>query len=53
MERREVFEYVKEQYGTAPDYPWMDWNAVLRHKENNKWYGLIMEVEQNAKQVGP
>src|SRR5699024_6960094 len=21
-----------------------DWNAVLRHKENNKWYGLIMEI---------
>lgn len=25
----------------------MDWNAVLRHKENNKWYRLIMEIEQN------
>lgn len=47
MERREVFEYVKEQYGTEPDYPWRDWNAVLRHKENKKWYGLVMEVEQN------
>lgn len=47
MERREVFEYVKKQYGTEPDYPWMDWNAVLRHKENNKWYGLVMEVERN------
>lgn len=44
MERREVFEYVKEQYGTEPDDPWKDWNAVLRHKDNNKWYGLIMEV---------
>lgn len=47
MERREVFEYIKEQYGTEPDYPWMDWNTVLCHKENNKWYGLVMEVERN------
>jgi predicted DNA-binding protein (MmcQ/YjbR family) len=47
MERREIFEYVKEQYGTEPDYPWTDWNAVLRHKENNKWYGLVMEIKQN------
>lgn len=47
MERQELFAYAKAQYGTAPDYPWKDWNAVLRHKENNKWYGLIMEVQKN------
>lgn len=23
---------------------WNDWNAVLRHTDNSKWYGLIMEV---------
>ena len=52
MERREVFENVKEQYGTEPDYPWRDWNAVLRHNENNKWYGLVMEIEQNKVGLG-
>ncbi|SHK78337.1 MmcQ/YjbR family DNA-binding protein [Hespellia stercorisuis] len=47
MNRSELFEFVKEQYGTQPDYPWHDRNAVLRHKDNNKWYGIVMEVERN------
>lgn len=44
MTRQDVFDYVKKTYGTDPDYPWMDDNAVLRHSDNNKWYGLVMEV---------
>lgn len=44
MERQDVFQFVKQNYGTEPDYPWADWNAVLRHRENRKWYGVILEV---------
>lgn len=44
MTRQDVFEYCRKQYKTEPDYPWKDWNAVLRHTDNNKWYGLVMEV---------
>lgn len=44
MTRQKVFDYVKKTYGTEPDYPWMDDNAVLRHADNNKWYGLVMAV---------
>ncbi len=44
MDRQEIFEHVKQQYGTEPDYPWKDWNAVLRHKDNNKWYGVVLKV---------
>lgn len=44
IERSELFEWVKETYGTAPDYPWNDWNAVLRHAESKKWYAVILEV---------
>lgn len=47
MERKELFEWAKETYGTIPDYPWKDWNAVLRHKDNNKWYALVMEVAES------
>ena len=32
MERKELFEWAKEIYGAEPDYPWNDWNCVLRHK---------------------
>lgn len=46
MERKELFEWAKETYGTEPVYPWNDWNCVLRHKHNNKWYALIMEIEE-------
>lgn len=44
MNRHKIFDYVKRRYRTEPDYPWDDENAVLRHRENNKWYGLIMKV---------
>ena len=46
MERKELFEWAKETYGTEPDYPWNDWNCVLRQRHNNKWYALIMEIEE-------
>ena len=44
MTRRELFSWVQQQYGTEPEYPWHDWNAVLRHNDNNKWYAVILEV---------
>lgn len=47
MERKELFKWVKDKYGTEPDYPWNDWNCVLRHKHNNKWYAVIMEISEN------
>ena len=46
MGKQELLEWVKRQYGTEPDYPWAEDNAVLRHRENRKWYGLVMEVER-------
>lgn len=45
MDRQDIFELVRKKYGTEPDYPWDDWDAVLRHKDNGKWYGVIMEVK--------
>lgn len=47
MNRQEVFEWAKEIFGTEPDYPWNDWNCVLRHRHNNKWYAVILEVNEN------
>lgn len=46
MERKELFEWVKETYGTEPDYPWNDGNAVLRHTHNRKWYCVVLEVDR-------
>ena len=47
MTRQEVFAYVKQRYGTEPDYPWMDSNAVLRHADSKKWYAVILEVRRD------
>ena len=47
MNRQEIFNWAKQQYGTEPEYPWADGNAVLRHKENNKWYAVILEVRRD------
>lgn len=46
VNRQEVFEYVKKRYNTDPDFPWSDSSAVLRHEDNRKWYGLLMEVSR-------
>ena len=42
MKREEIFQYVKEQYGTELEYLWKKDpdSAVLRHK-NGKWYAII------------
>lgn len=42
--RQELFTWIRQQYGTEPEYHWHDWNAVLRHNDNNKWYGVVLEV---------
>jgi len=44
MTRQELFTWVRQQYGTEPEYPWHDRNAVLRHNDNNKWYGVVLKV---------
>lgn len=47
MTRKGLFDWCKQQYNTEPEYPWHDWNAVLRHTDNNKWYCVILEVGQD------
>lgn len=44
--RQNILSYVKEKYDTDPEYPWLRTPdaAVLRHKGNQKWYGLIMNI---------
>lgn len=46
LTREDIFQYVKEKYGTSPDYPFQKFPkyAALRHQSNRKWYGLIMNV---------
>lgn len=47
MDRESLLAWALEQYGTEPDFPWADENAVLRHAGNKKWYALIMKVARD------
>lgn len=46
LTREKVFDFVENEYGIVPDYPWAKYSnyATLRHKENRKWFGLIMDI---------
>ncbi|MCD7772427.1 MAG: MmcQ/YjbR family DNA-binding protein [Oscillospiraceae bacterium] len=49
MDRQAIFDYAKKKYGTEPEYLWLQYPsyAVLRHQDNQKWYGLVMDVPKN------
>ena len=37
-----VFNYIKDKYGITPEYPFKDDNAVFRHSDNKKWFGITI-----------
>ena len=47
MTRQEVYDYVKKEYETDPEYLWARYpdTAVLRNA-SGKWYGIIMDVSK-------
>lgn len=47
--RIEILKYAKEELNTIADYPWSKNpnNAVLRHSDNKKWFGLVMSIPKN------
>lgn len=48
MTRQEIFDWVKNEYGTTPEYQWAKFPryAILRNR-NSKWYGIIMDIPKN------
>ena len=48
MIKQEFLEYCLNTYGTSPDYPFDDLleTAVLRHKDNKKWYAIVMRISR-------
>jgi len=45
-QRESIFRYAAENFGTTPEYLWKSTPdaAVLRHRENGKWYGLLTDI---------
>ncbi|WP_294097032.1 MmcQ/YjbR family DNA-binding protein [Proteiniclasticum sp.] len=46
MNRKQVLDYIREEYGILPDYPFLKSpeHAVFRHKRSRKWFGLLLKV---------
>lgn len=46
---RQVIRFASETYGDEPEYLWNKFPecAVLRRKDNNKWYALLITVARN------
>lgn len=44
-----IAKYIFDKYGDEPDFPWEKYPyfGIFRNKENNRWYGLIMNVEED------
>lgn len=49
MDRQQIFDYAKKKYGTTAEYLWARYPsyAVLRHQDNEKWYGIVMDVSKD------
>lgn len=48
MTRKEIIKYSLSLQNTYEDYPFSDEeipSAVLKHRKNNKWFALIMNVK--------
>ncbi|MBR0385180.1 MAG: MmcQ/YjbR family DNA-binding protein [Erysipelotrichaceae bacterium] len=43
---------ISDRYHVEPDFPWSDEKyrsaAVFRHHDNNKWFGLLMNIKRNS-----
>ena len=52
MDREALFAFVKDAYGTKPEYLFSSSpeTAVLRHTRNRKWYAITMPIP--AKRLG-
>lgn len=49
MNRKELEQYILENYNAEADYPWVKYPnyEVFRHGNNRKWFALIMDLPKN------
>lgn len=53
MSKEELFSYVLNHYDVKPDYPFKKHPqyAVLRHKNNKKWFALVMSIPKKKLKI--
>lgn len=44
-----IAQYIIKKYNSYPEFLWkkLDGSAVFRNKKNNKWFGIIMDINKN------
>lgn len=49
MTRSDFLKFVEEEFNIKPDKPFEDDfdTMVLRHKDNKKWFGIVMKISKN------
>lgn len=49
MTRQQLFDFVKEEFAVEADFPFENdfETAIFRHKDNKKWFGILMKVSKN------
>ena len=47
--KEKIYDYILKKYSTKPEHPWFKFPsyAVFRHADNEKWYGLIMDIPRS------
>ena len=52
--REDVFRYVRKKYKSEIEYLWLSAPncAVFRHQDNQKWYGLVMNIPRSKLGLG-
>lgn len=46
---KQVIKYIQKKHDNEPEFLWEKFagNAVFRHKENNKWYGVLLTISKS------
>lgn len=49
MKREDLEQFILNHYNAEPEYPWLKYPRyeVFRHKSNQKWFALIMELSKS------
>lgn len=49
IQANKILQHVKKKYGTKPEFLWRKspGNAILRHKDNSKWYAALLNIKKN------
>lgn len=47
MNRNELFEWIKDRFGSEPEYLWVKFpNFAVFRNRNGKWYAAVMDISK-------